>query len=117
MPSLPLCAVLLLYEGDAASQAEAKVRVRMVDFAHTFFQQQEGAAGDSGPGGGSGQQQQQGAGSPCCGNGSSGAGGEAQGQVAAAGASRDDNFHAGLRALLARLRSVVHAQLEQDLTA
>jgi hypothetical protein len=112
--------VLLLYEGDAASQAEAKVRVRMVDFAHTF-QQQEGAAGDSGPGasagGGSGQQQQQGAGSPCCGNGSSGAGGEAQGQVAAAGASRDDNFHAGLRALLARLRSVVHAQLEQDLTA
>jgi hypothetical protein len=113
--------VLLLYEGDAASQAEAKVRVRMVDFAHTFFQQQEGAAGDSGPGGsaggGSGQQQQQGAGSPCCGSGSSGAGGEAQGQVAATGASRDDNFHAGLRALLARLRSVVHAQLEQDLTA
>jgi hypothetical protein len=98
--------VLLLYEGDAACQADAKVRVRMVDFAHTFFQQQEGGAGSIGPGGG--------AGSPCCGNGSSGAGSEAQ--VAAAGASRDDNFHAGLRALLARLRSVVHAQLEQDLT-
>ena len=45
-PAHPLthAAVLLLYEGDARSQAEAKVRVRLVDFAHTF--QSEGAARD-----------------------------------------------------------------------
>lgn len=65
--------VLLLYEGDAASAEEAKVRVRMVDFAHTF-----------------------------------GAEGGAEG-------ARDANFLAGLRALLARLRALVHAQLAADL--
>lgn len=48
-----------------------QVRVRLVDFAHTF-QCEDG--------------------------------------------SRDTNFLAGLRALLARLRGVVHAQLQQDLT-
>lgn len=34
----------------------------------------------------------------------------------AEGGARDTNFLAGLRALLARLRAVVHAQLQQELT-
>ena len=159
MPATYLClpAVLLLYEGDAGSQAEAKVRVRMVDFAHTFFQQpgaeggsgtiDSGTATDGAVAANSGaqqqqhqqsqQQQQQAIASPCCGNdagngvgsSSSGCGGAhngdaGQGQAAGsagpagtAGPSRDDNFLSGLRALLARLRGVVHAQLEQDLAA
>jgi hypothetical protein len=65
-------AVLLLYEGDANCEEEAKVGVRMVDFAHTF--QTEGRG-------------------------------------------RDTNFLAGLRALLARLRAVVHSTVAQDLAA
>ena len=82
-------------------------------------------------------QQQQVIASPCCGNdtgngvGNSSGGapssdagqGQAAGSSGTAGAagtagpSRDDNFLSGLRALLARLRGVVHAQLEQDLAA
>lgn len=34
----------------------------------------------------------------------------------AEGGGRDTNFLAGLRALLARLRAVVHAQLQEELT-
>lgn len=64
--------VLLLYEGDANCEEEAKVGVRMVDFAHTF--QSEGRG-------------------------------------------RDTNFLAGLRALLARLRAVVHSTVAHDLAA
>ncbi|EFN50926.1 hypothetical protein CHLNCDRAFT_141721 [Chlorella variabilis] len=62
--------VLLLYEGGARNADQAGVRVRMVDFAHTF------QAEDGG---------------------------------------RDTNFLAGLRALLARLRAVVRATVQQDL--
>lgn len=62
--------MLLLYEGGARNADQAGVRVRMVDFAHTF------QAEDGG---------------------------------------RDTNFLAGLRALLARLRAVVRATVQQDL--
>ena len=55
----------------AAGPADAKVRVRLVDFAHTFQSEE---------------------------------------------AQRDANFLTGLRALLARLRGVVHAQLQTELT-
>jgi hypothetical protein len=37
--------VLLLYEGDATDAAEANVRVRLVDFAHTFPTWQPGREG------------------------------------------------------------------------
>jgi hypothetical protein len=34
--------VLLLYEGDARSGEDARVRVRLVDFAHTFYDAHSG---------------------------------------------------------------------------
>lgn len=62
--------MLVLYEGDGAGAEDARVRVRLVDFAHTFTSD---------------------------------------------GGGRDANFLAGLRALLARLRAVLHAALQQEL--
>lgn len=36
--------LLILYEGDAANSAQARVRVRLVDFAHTFAATHDGSA-------------------------------------------------------------------------
>lgn len=99
--------MLVLYEGGAAAPEGAKVRVRLVDFAHTFFQgDPPSPRGAASRGGGGGAPQQ----------GSSPGGGA----VAAClqqhqQRRRDTNFLAGLRALLARLRAVVHAQLQAEL--
>ena len=127
-------AVLLLYEGGAAAPEEARVRVRLVDFAHTFSQSGGGdtcTSGASAPA-------CDGSGDACGGSGNRGNGGGG-GSDACVGVSgvdfsdvklssggstsgsarlppRDANFLAGLRALLARLRSVVHAQLQAELT-
>lgn len=98
--------MLILYEGDAASPNDAKVRVRLVDFAHTFFQR-----GGSHPArallqdGGTSAVPQRGA-SP---------GGGAPASRPQQRRRRDINFLAGLRALLARLRGVVHTQLQAEL--
>lgn len=97
--------MLLLYEGGAATPQEAKVRVRLVDFAHTFNlggEEAEAEVADAASGSpsryeNSGTKAQQARSQPprrC----------------------RDTNFLAGLRALLARMRGVVHAQLQADLT-
>ncbi|KAL4424338.1 hypothetical protein ABPG75_001639 [Micractinium tetrahymenae] len=96
--------VLVLYEGGAASPEGAKVRVRLVDFAHTFFQGEALSRSASASDGGAAPAPERPAGS---------------GNAADLGRQRrrrDTNFLAGLRALLARLRVVVHAQLQAELT-
>ena len=82
--------VLILYEGDATGSEDAYVRVRLVDFAHTFRvggETREDGGGDADAG--------------------AGAGGEPGGEpVGDGGAALDDNFRAGLGSLITRLTAV-----------
>ncbi|KAL4431979.1 hypothetical protein ABPG77_000246 [Micractinium sp. CCAP 211/92] len=102
--------VLVLYEGGAASPEGAKVRVRLVDFAHTFFQGEprspRAATTENGAAAASRRRPSPGGASPPA---------HPQ-QQQLHQRRRDTNFLAGLRALLARLRAVVHAQLQAELT-